>query len=324
MSKALALISKREEDLAFGQAVAATAGLEFIPLGDPKEIAVHLAADRVSVVLVDTSDLAHYKRLEDSIQQSIGLFSDRINANAFHFISSENIEKVQYLIESPLFGNFVIRNYGNPTQAGEHYGRLVKTTQMPRAFGLSNLMKPGAKIQVVKLKSTLQKQGAVDAVKNFLTAAKFNSRMATQVANAVDELLMNAMFDAPVDELGKTLFEGTSRATEMALEGKHAVEMHVGYDGEYAAVSAIDLFGSLDKVKLLKHISKIYTDEEYKVRSSYAGAGLGLSTVFRSGGSLFFVSESSGRTEVTVTYRRFDSFREFKDQFRFLATQFYF
>jgi hypothetical protein len=91
-----------------------------------------------------------------------------------------------------------------------------------------------------------------------------------------------------------------------------------------SALTAIDLFGSLDKNKLLSHISKIYTDEEYKVKTSVAGAGIGLATVFRSGGSFFFVSEARVRTEVTVFFKRTDSFREFKDQFKFLSTQFYF
>ena len=53
-------------------------------------------------------------------------------------------------------------------------------------------------------------------------------------------------------------------------------------------------------------------------------SGIGLATVFRSGGSFFFVSESRNRTEVTVFFRKLDSFRDFKDQFKFISTQFYF
>ena len=74
----------------------------------------------------------------------------------------------------------------------------------------------------------------------------------------------------------------------------------------------------------LLRFDKVYTDEEYKVRSSVAGAGIGLATVFRSGGSFFFVSEAGVKTEVTVFFRRTDNFRKFKDQFRFISTQFYF
>ena len=148
--------------------------------------------------------------------------------------------------------------------------------------------------------------------------------MATVIANAVDELVMNAMFDAPVDELGKQVYVNTPRNTHFELKEKGRVEMYVGYDSEYVAVMATDYFGSLDKNRLFAHMSKRYVEEAYKVRTTVAGAGIGLATVFRSGGSFFFSSESRTRTEVTVFFRRTNNFREFKDQFRFISTQFYF
>jgi hypothetical protein len=80
----------------------------------------------------------------------------------------------------------------------------------------------------------------------------------------------------------------------------------------------------LDKAKLLAHVTKVYTEEEYKIKTSQAGAGIGLATVYKTGGSFFFSSESRERTEVTVFFRKTDSYREFRDQFRFFSTQFYF
>lgn len=324
MSKKLLLISELPEDLEFATEVAVTAGLTLITAKDAEEGAKIIASDEPSVIFADTSSEEQYQKLESAIQSSVGLFSDKINANAIHFLSSAPLANVPYLIRSPLFGHFVIRHYGEGKLAGEHYGRIVKATLSDHAFGLKSLLKPEAKIQIVKLGKTSQKQEAVEAVRNYLMAAKFQSRMATVVANAVDELLMNAMFDAPVDELGRQVLASTSRATVFDLKGKAEVELQVGFDGTYVGLTAVDQFGSLDKNKLLSHISKIYTDEEYKVRNAVAGAGIGLATVFRSGGSFFFVSESRNRTEVTVFFRKLDSFRDFKDQFKFISTQFYF
>ncbi|MEK6580398.1 MAG: hypothetical protein AABZ55_14320 [Bdellovibrionota bacterium] len=229
------------------------------------------------------------------------------------------------MIQSPLFGHFILRTFkDNAKEAGQHYGKIVKAIVEDKIFGLENFFKPGTKVQSVKLVVTSQKPDAVEAVKNYLMAAKFQSRIATVISNAVDELLMNAMFDAPVDNLGKPQFSLTSRATVIKLEGKSGVEMKIAYDGKYIGISVIDQFGSLDKAKLMSHISKIYRDEEYKVKSTAAGAGIGLATVFRSGGSFFFASEAQERTEVTVYFKRSENFREFKDQFRFLSTQFKF
>ncbi|MCM2280178.1 MAG: hypothetical protein NDJ89_19075 [Oligoflexia bacterium] len=324
MTKTLLLISARPDDEVFATQVASVAGLTLRKANTPEDGARIISEESPGVIFADASSEQEYSRLEAAIQEAVGLFSEKIDANAIHFITCENLEKVPYLIQSPLFGHFILRNYGDPAEAGEHYGRLVGATLGDRAFGLERMLKAGAKIQNVKLQSTVQKQSAVEAIKNYLLAAKFQSRMASVIANAVDEILMNAMFDAPVDELGRPLFASVSRSTAMRLEGQHAVEINVGFDGRYVGLSAIDHFGSLDKAKLLSHISKVYTEEEYKVKTSVAGAGIGLATVFRSGGSFFFASENRARTEVTVFFRRSESFREFKDQFRFISTQFYF
>ncbi|MGK5082586.1 hypothetical protein WDW37_04710 [Bdellovibrionota bacterium FG-1] len=323
-NKSLLLISSRPEDQAFAAELAMTAGLSLNSVSDPRAGAAAIRDESPTVILCDTSSEAQYLALESAIQDTVGLFSEQINANLIFFLSSENIEKVQYLVQSPLFGNYIMRNYGDLKDAGAHCGRIVKAAIGERSFGLKALLKDSSKIQVIKLEMTNQKQEAVEAVKNYLMAAKFQVRMATVIANAVDELLMNAMFDAPTDELGRPIFSGTSRAASIKLEGKHGVEMQVGYDGQYVGIMAVDHFGSLDKNRLLGHISKIYTEEEYKVKSTVAGAGIGLARVFRSGGSFLFMSEARVRTEVTVFFKRTESFREFKDQFRFLSTQFHF
>jgi hypothetical protein len=324
LKKNLLLISTRPEDQAFAAEVATIAGLTLRQANTAAEGAGIIARDEPVVIFVDAPSEAQYQVFENAVQESVGLFSDKINSNAIHFLSSSDLSEVKYLIQSPLFGHFINRNYQDPKESGQHYGRVVAASLMERSFGLSHLLKPGTKIQVVKLSLTSQKQNAVEAIKAYLLAAKFQSRMCAVVANAVDELLMNAMFDAPIDDLGKPTLSATPRSTVIKLEGKHQVEMHVGYDGKYVGVSAVDYFGSLDKQKLLSHISKIYDKEEYKVRTVVAGAGIGLATVFRSGGSFFFVSESRMKTEVTVFFKRTDNFREFKDQFRFISTQFYF
>jgi hypothetical protein len=323
LPKSLLLISQRPDDRAFAAEVAITAGLSLLTTNNAKEGAEIIAQEQDIVTLADTSSELHYKALEDALRETVGLFSDKTNANSIHFLSSNDLEQVEYLIRSPLFGHFIMRNYGDPRGAGQHYGRILKATLSEKTFGLNTIL-PNAKIQVVKLKHSSQKQSAVEAVKNYLLAAKFQTRMATTIANAVDELLMNAIFDAPVDELGKSLLSSTPRTAQFDLADRNTVEMHIGFDGTYVGVTAVDSFGSLDKAKLLSHISKVYIKDEFKIKSAVAGSGIGLATVFRMGGSFLFVSESTVRTAVTVFFKRTESFRTFKDQFRFLSTQFYF
>ncbi len=323
-NKTILLISSDPSDQQFAHHAAIAAEATLLTCKTAREGAQMIADEKPGIVLADVSSAEAYAAFENAIQETIGIFSDQVNSNHIHFLTTQPLEKVDYLIKSPLFGNLIQKNYGSVEAAGTHYGRLLRSTLEDRAFGLSRLLKPGTKIQVVKLTKAKQKQDAVEAVKSYLMAAKYQARVASLISNAVDELLMNAIFDAPVDELGKPLLSSTQRTADLHLDGKSAVELHLGYDGTYVAFSAIDHYGSIDRNKLLNHISKIYTEEEYKVRQNVAGAGIGLATVYRSGGSFFFVSEARERTEVTVFFRKTENYREFKEQFRFIAMQFYF
>ncbi|MGE0614782.1 MAG: hypothetical protein AB7P04_04010 [Bacteriovoracia bacterium] len=324
MSNKLLVVSDNAGDLEFAKAAAETSGLEVQKEANPERAAEIIRDENVRVIFVDCADEATFFKFEAAIRDKVGLFSDKINANSMHYLSSQDLQNIQGIFQSPIFGHYIFRNFGDPPTAGRRYGQILKATLLDRSFGLQHFFPEATKVQRVVFEHSLKKQEGVEAVKNYLLAANFKTRMATVIANAVDELLMNAMYDAPVDAMGKALYVATPRNTPIDLKDKHAVEMHVAFDKDYVAVTAVDHFGSLDKVKLFSHMSKRYIEEEYKVKTSVAGAGIGLATVFRSGGSFCFASEAGVKTEVTVFFKRTDNFREFKDQFRFISTQFYF
>jgi hypothetical protein len=323
VANSLLLISKVKEDLEFATEVARSSDLTLVHAKDMLDGVNIMAEQDPMAIFIDASTDAAYQPFEQGVQEKLGLYSEKTNANHIHFISSESIDALPQLTKSPLFGHIIMRKFQNPKEAGHHYARIVRATLKDKSFGLANLMKPGVKVQSVKLVNSLQKQGVVEALKNFILAAKFQPRIAVVIANAIDEVLMNAIFDAPADEIGNPKYSKTSRNSEIKLEGKAEVEVQVAFDGLYVGITAIDRYGSLDKAKLLAHVTKAYSEEDYKLKSSQAGAGLGLGTVYRTGGSFLFSSEARERTEVTIFFKRTTSFRDFREQFRFISTQFY-
>jgi len=324
MAGVLIAITQLPEDIQFLAEIAARSGMSLRKPPDMQVAMRMMSEEENAAIFVDASTRAHYDRFELAVQDSFGLFSARVSSNRIHYLSSEDIFQVPYLIASPLFGSYIRRNYSDVSSVADHYARVVTSGLHHRGFGLANLNSPGVRLQSIRLTNSAQKQEAVDEVKNYLVALKFQTRMASVIANAVDELLMNAMFDAPTDATGRHLYDATARSSVIELSGKSSVELQVTFDGTYVALTAIDLYGSIDKSKLLAAISAIYRDQEYRVRQGVAGAGLGLATVFHSGGSFLFSSEQGVRTEVTVFFRKTDNFREFKNQFRFISTQFHF
>lgn len=324
MSRPLLLISPDPIDETFSKAVAAHAGIPLVWKKTQAEGLKFIVENELTIVFLLVATKNQFELFEKTIQDTVGLFSPKVNPNWIHFLSSEDIDQASYLVKSPLFGHFVYKNYQTHSQeAGDQYGRVVKATLLERAFGLQEMVGAKVKVQTVRLGSSVQKSDAVEAVKGFLVKAQYQNRMASIVANAVDELLLNAIYDAPVDEIGKPLYNQLARSNVLSLEGKSAVEMQVAFDGKYAAVSVVDQFGSIAKAKLLSHISKFYVTDEYKVKTSVAGAGIGLATIFQMGGSFFFVCEAGVKTQVTIFFKREQNYKLFKRQFRFLSTQFY-
>jgi hypothetical protein len=102
------------------------------------------------------------------------------------------------------------------------------------------------------------------------------------------------------------------------------VDFSIGFDGINLAINVTDHYGSLEKRKLINHIGKSYQNEEYKIKTSVSGAGIGLSNVYRNCCGLIFECDSSVFTSVTILYKKTTSFKDFKDQFRFLSTHHYY
>src|SRR5256885_17127529 len=98
------------------------AGMTLQTVLKAQDCASMLQEETAKIILVDVSTQSLYEQLEKVVQDSVGLFSDKLSANAIHFLSAEQLENVQYLIQSPLFGHYVMRNYKDPKAAGRRYG----------------------------------------------------------------------------------------------------------------------------------------------------------------------------------------------------------
>lgn len=328
--KKLFLLSKVPEDLIFASQVALLAQFEIFPILDYKAC-VHLIANapthEIGAIFIDCTDEHLFKKFEEHLSEEVGLFSEKINTNHFHFITPTELKIATNITKSPLFGNFIVRNFLNgedALEAGRKYAYFAKTTTGNRAFGLKNYFSPDAQIQSIQLKRSTQKQQIIEAIRGYLIKAKFSSRVSNTIANAIDEIVMNSIFTSPIDDFGNRPLDTTPRDTEIELNEKNQVEVTVSFDGNYVGISSVDLFGSLDKVKLIQHLTSVYSEENYKVKANTASAGLGLNNTFNGGGSLIFVCEKGHKTEVSVIFERKNNFKEFKKQFHFLGTQFYY
>ncbi|HRK02727.1 MAG TPA: hypothetical protein PLH57_08690, partial [Oligoflexia bacterium] len=172
------------------------------------------------------------------------------------------------------FQHNLIRNY--PPGCEILYARLLEYCSAPEPSGLQKLFDPTTKIQRLALKNSSQKNSAVSALEKTLLKTGFDERIASRIAQATDELLMNAIFDASRDSSGVANRQMLDRRVHFAFGPQEPVEMEFGLNQEYFAICVTDHFGSLKKETLFKFLHQNYQDKDYQLRKYGPGAGLGL------------------------------------------------
>ncbi len=206
------------------------------------------------------------------------------------------------------------------------YSRLIllALNEAP-ARGITTLLAEDAAIETLVISESSQKASASQAVIQHLLDHGCGERTADVIATTADELLMNAIYDSRVDGAGKQLLFSADDTEGFNV---HGVELNIGVDSDFVAIHVSDCNGSLDRQKVLRHISKVTESPEVQNQhlneSARNSAGIGLALIVRSGASLCFVTEPGKWTEVTAFFpgssRAKKRTKDFKSQFQFIST----
>jgi hypothetical protein len=157
--------------------------------------------------------------------------------------------------------------------------------------------------------TTAARDEAVAKVGDFVGQLQVPRRVVEMVGELAHELVMNALYDAPVDAAGRPRF-AQDRKAEVALgHGEHAV-LRIGTDGNQVAVQVRDPFGRLERRHVMDGLARGLAGGE--LDTSGGGAGLGLMVCHNSSAALFFDVIRGRLTEVTATFELDLNLREFR------------
>ena len=117
------------------------------------------------------------------------------------------------------------------------------------------------------------------------------------VEAVVDELVTNAIYDAPRDADGRARYHGTDRREKIVLDAWEHVTVRWGSDGDRLAISVTDWFGALYADQIRAGLRRCLTDGE-QIEHKPGGAGLGLYTALAYSAQLVVNVDRGERTEV--------------------------
>ena len=114
-------------------------------------------------------------------------------------------------------------------------------------FGVEKLMPWGVRVYSTLIGDYQEKSQAIITIGEFAQAMGVRRKYREQVEQCMDEMLMNALYDAPVDDEGKPLFADVPVKERVLMRVDQKAIVQYACDGERFAVSVRDAFGTLEK-----------------------------------------------------------------------------
>jgi CheY-like chemotaxis protein len=159
-------------------------------------------------------------------------------------------------------------------------------------FGAEKYLLWGTELRATTIARASDRAPAVEKLAEAIRARGQSARVASMAMLVADELISNAVHNAPLDGAGAHYRADLPRDIELELDERHRVELRWGCDARYVAIEVADRFGSLGRDTILRSLA---TSD---VRTTGGGAGMGIALAYRSCDHLVFNLAPGKRTEI--------------------------
>jgi hypothetical protein len=168
-------------------------------------------------------------------------------------------------------------------------------------FGLEKITRWGTLVHSQLVGDYQEKSLAISQISEFAETMGVRRKYREAIEQCLDEMLMNALYDAPVDDQGKPIFSEIPIKTRISLRVEQKVVVQYACDGMQFCISVRDAFGTLERATMLRYLHKCLHSEQQIDRKA-GGAGLGLYLMVNSATSVIFNVLPGIATEVACVF----------------------
>jgi CRP-like cAMP-binding protein len=227
------------------------------------------------------------------------------NPNArFVFVTSESIpDYVPTLLKQSLVPNVVSRDEEDKQFTIKNFVTTISKLASGNYFGLEKYISWGIDVKQVDVISSDQRPTIIEKMDQYFEKTGLRSSNRSRCTVVAEELLMNAIYDAPRDADGKSLFNHKDRTQVVKLNESQQAIFRYATDGVTMAISIEDPFGSLDAQTLFKYLEKCYQGGSLNDgRADKGGGGRGLHQIIENSDLVVFNIDMGKRTEVIALF----------------------
>lgn len=317
MAKAKILCaSSRAPDLKFCHQLAELLKIPIVSILSETQLEEELLLAPLSVLFWDldafdfnisSSSLSFQKMLP-----VIKAFSEPLHVFA---LANRSIFELPPVYQLKAVGHYLVRHYDEFSL--NWIAKLVENLTFGRSLKLENLKDPDVTIQKLLLKSSAEKTSAVEAVGRVLEKRKLNARYLQMMLRNLDELLMNAIFNAPRDENDVFYRRDLNRHSLLKFSEQETVTLRMAFNRDSVTLSVLDQFGSFEPKDAWGVVRVDYQNKPYKLNelTQTGELGLGLKGIAGSEVALMISTKPTVETEAIFSFPYLKRFKESKNCF---------
>ena len=180
-------------------------------------------------------------------------------------------------------------------------------------FGLEKYLSWGVKIHEQTIQTYEEKRQALLTISEHAKQVGARRQVIAKIESVTDELLMNALYDAPAVRSGASRADRVAKSADASIPLEEAAHLRYACDGHYFAVSVQDNYGELHKEAILDHLTRARAERgRPKSMDNDTGGGAGLGLYFILSSVTRFVAniQPGKRTEVVCMFDLRQSGRE--------------
>jgi CRP-like cAMP-binding protein len=244
------------------------------------------------------------------------------------FLSAEMIELADFVKENDLKVKIVLsteeesKEYISKIKNYHFISNIIATKQDDRAFsiksvsttvskmtsgnifGLEKYLNWGVEVREVEISDSTERESINEKVIQYLTELGIKNNIRTRCQIVIEELLMNAIYDAPTGSDGVALHNHKPRSERIILSAGQKAKLKFATDGIYLGISVEDPFGVFKKETIFKYLVENYSSKGNTDQNNVekGGAGKGLYMISENSDLVIYNVAPQSKTEVIALF----------------------
>lgn len=224
-----------------------------------------------------------------------------------------NKEEMKNIFDLAFASNIVAKSHDfDPDELIITVGKIVRND----IFGLEKYLCYGATPVAYEVSSSQQKGPLIQALCDYAEGLGVNKRIIGAAASVADELLTNAIYNAPIYSNGVRPYARRPRSVPVELDPSETCFFSFASDGRQFILSVRDRFGSLTPEKIRTYLSRCFAMGADQIEFKQGGAGMGFYMIMENLNK-YIVNISPGRgTEMIGIIDISGSYKDYVERYK--------